>query len=134
MKPERLSWVTVPLRLFTLLSVLGLLLLPFLGALLNLILGAVLGDASTTAEDAQIISWVRLFTGSTLWVLFFIGLAWTVFEYLTYRAVVAGLAWGRVAAIVIAVVGLLNFPFGTLLGVFLLIGAFDPAVQRYAAG
>ncbi len=132
MKPQKLSWVTIPLLVSVALSILGMLSLPFLGLVLNSFFGAAIGDASTSAADAQTLGWVRFFTGSTLWVIFFFSLAWTVFQFFTYRAVNEGKSWGRIAAIVIAVLGLLNFPLGTALGVFMLVGAFDPEVQQYA--
>ncbi|AZI42816.1 hypothetical protein EHF33_08695 [Deinococcus psychrotolerans] len=132
MKPEKLSWVTIPLLISVILSILGMLSLPFIGFFMNLIFGAAMNDASTTASDAQALGWVKLFTGSTLWIIFFFSLAWTVFQFLTYRAIQEGKGWARIAAIVIAILGLLNFPVGTALGVFMLVGAFDPAVQEYA--
>ncbi|MFD1731215.1 hypothetical protein ACFSC4_09355 [Deinococcus malanensis] len=51
--------------------------------------------------------------------------------YFTRRAVLEGRAWGRGASIVIAVLSLLLIPFGTILGVVMLIGAFDREVQAY---
>ena len=133
MKPEKLSWVTIPLLIWVILGILGMLSLPFLGIVLNLIFGAAINDASTSAADAQALGFVRLLTGSTLWVVFFFSLVWTVFQFFTYRALNEGKGWARIAAIVIAIVGLLNFPIGTALGVFMLIGAFDPEVQQYAS-
>lgn len=133
MKPEKLSWVTIPLLISVVLSVLGMLSLPFIGVLLNIVFGAAINDSSTSAADAQTLGLVRFFTGSTLWIIFFFSLAWTVFQLFTYRAMQEGKGWARIAAIVIAILGLLNFPIGTALGVFMLVGAFDPAVQQYAS-
>lgn len=132
-KPQKLSWVTIPLIVNIVLGVLGLLMLPFLGAILSAAFGAAANDASTTAQELQNLQVVKMFTGGTLWVSFFIGLAWLVFEFFALRAVQAGKNWGRIAAIVIFILSLLSFPIGTLLGIFGLIGAFDPEVQRYAS-
>lgn len=133
MKPEKLPWVTIPLLISVVLSILGMVSLPFIGVLLNAIFGAAINDSSTSASDAQALGLVRFFTGSTLWIIFFFSLAWTVFQFSTYRAMQEGKGWARIAAIVIAILGLLNFPIGTALGVFMLVGAFDPAVQQYAS-
>lgn len=130
-KPQKLSWVTIPLIVNIVLGVLGLLMLPFIGGIINAALGAAANDASTSAQDLQSMQIVKMFTGGTLWVSFFIGLAWLVFEFFALRAVQAGKSWGRIAAIVIFILSLLSFPIGTLLGIFGLIGAFDPEVQRY---
>ena len=59
--------------------------------------------------------------------------AFVLLLYFTRRAVLEGRAWGRVASIVLGVLLLLNFPFGTVLGIFMLIGAFDRDVQRYVS-
>ena len=129
MVPQKLSWVTIPLIVNIVLGALGLLLLPFLGVLMNTMLGV----NPETAQDAQTAAFARMFTGATLWLSGLIGLAWLIFQFLTLRALQAGKAWARIAAIVIAVLSLLSFPIGTLLGIFMLIGAFDPDVQRYAS-
>ncbi|WP_161883373.1 hypothetical protein [Deinococcus alpinitundrae] len=133
MKPDKLAWVTIPLLVNVVLSILGMLSLPFIGVFLNIVFGAAINDSSTSASDAQALGLVKFFTGSTLWVIFFVSLAWTVFQFFTSRAMQQGKGWARVAAIVIAILGLLNFPIGTALGVFILVGAFDPAVQQYTS-
>ncbi|ADV68572.1 hypothetical protein [Deinococcus maricopensis] len=126
MVPQKLSWVTTSLIITMVLGVLGLLLLPFLGGFLNMVLGA-------SSENAQELQIARLFTGASLWVSGLVGIAWLVFEFFTFKALQAGKSWGRIAAIVIGIISLLNFPIGTILGIFMLIGAFDPDVQRYAS-
>ena len=134
MKPQKLSWVTIPLLISAILSALSLLLIPFLGAFINYIFGAAAADSSTSAADLQGLGFARVFTGATLWIFFFFTLAWTIFQFFAYRAVNQGKDWGRISAVVIAILGLLSFPVGTALGVFMLIGAFDPEVQRYTSG
>lgn len=133
MKPEKLSWVTIPLLISGVLNILVMLSLPFIGVFRNVVFGAAINDSLTSASDAQALGLVRSFTGSTLWVIFFFSLAWTVFQFFTSRAIQEGKGWARVAAVVIAILGLLSFPIGTALGVFMLVGAFDPAVQQYAS-
>ena len=44
-----------------------------------------------------------------------------------------GKAWGRVSSIVIGVISLLIFPLGTLLGLVMLVGAFDREVVAYTS-
>ena len=133
MKPQKLSWITIPLLINMVLGVLGLLILPFIGAFISAAYGLAANDATTSASDLQSLGIVRLFTGATLWITFFFSLAWLVFQFFTYRALNEGKGWARIAAIVIAILGLLNFPVGTALGIFMLIGAFDPEVQQYAS-
>ncbi|WP_293912659.1 hypothetical protein [Deinococcus sp.] len=134
MKPQKLSWVTIPLLISAILSALGLLLIPFLGALFNSVFGTIAKDSSTSAADLQGLGFARVFTGTTLWIIFFFSLAWTIFQFFAYRALNQRKDWGRISAVVIAILGLLSFPVGTALGVFMLIGAFDPDVQRYTSG
>ncbi|MFB9993787.1 hypothetical protein ACFFLM_17655 [Deinococcus oregonensis] len=130
MKPQKLSWVTTPLLILFIFQLLGLLVLPFLAPLMNTILGAAATDPTSGITDDQL-GLLKIFTGATLWVSFIIAAAWAAFTFLTYRAAGQGRGWARVAAIVIAILSLLNFPIGTILGVLILIGAFDPEVQRF---
>jgi hypothetical protein len=134
MQPQKLSWVTIPLLISAILSALSLLLIPFLGVFFNYIFGLAATDSTTTAADLEGLNFARIFTGATLWITFFFVLAWTVFLFFAYRALNQRKDWGRIAAVVIAILGLINFPVGTALGVFMLIGAFDPEVQRYTSG
>ena len=53
--------------------------------------------------------------------------------YFTRRAVLEGRSWGRVSSIVIGVLSLLIFPVGTVMGIFMLIGAFDRQVVAYTS-
>ncbi len=133
MKPQKLSWVTIPLIINIVLGVLSLIALPIIGTAVNSIANLAATDASTTAQDLQGLQFARVLTGGTLWVTFIIGIAWLVFQFFTLRAVQSGKSWGRVASIVIFILSLLSFPFGTILGIFGLIGAFDPEVQRYTS-
>ncbi|ANE44278.1 hypothetical protein [Deinococcus puniceus] len=132
MKPQKLSWVTTPLLIMFILQLLGLAVLPFLAPLVNSIANTAATDP-TSGITADQLGLLRVFTGATLWVSFIIAAAWAAFTFLTYRAMGQGRGWARVAAIVIAILGLLNFPIGTILGVLILIGAFDPDVQRFAS-
>ncbi|MDB5046696.1 MAG: hypothetical protein JWQ08_2746 [Deinococcus sp.] len=132
MKPQKLSWVTTPLLIMFILQLLGLLILPFLAPVMNSIMGAAATD-STSGITADQLGLMRVFTGATLWITFVVAAAWAIFVFLTYRAVGQGRGWARIAAIVIAILGLLSFPIGTILGVLILIGAFDPDVQRFAS-
>ena len=130
MKPQKLSWITVPLLISLVMQILGLLILPFLIPLLNVALTSVANDPNS-GLGPQELGLVRSITGTTLWGMLLLGVLWAALIYFTYRAVSDGKAWGRIAAIAIAVIGLLNFPIGTVLGVLILVGAFDPEVQGY---
>ena len=70
---------------------------------------------------------------SALWISFFLTAALILWLYFTRRAVLEGKSVGRVSSIVIAVLSLLIFPVGTVLGVIMLIGAFDRDVQAYTS-
>lgn len=128
--PQRLSWVTTPLLILLIMQVLGLLMLPFIGPMLNAIFSSMASDPSSGVTTADL-GMMRMFTGGMLWVSFLIGALWAAFIYFAWRAAQQGKSWARIAAIVMGVLNLLNFPIGTILGVFLLIGAFDQDVQRY---
>lgn len=68
-----------------------------------------------------------------LWVAFALTAAFVLLLYFTRRAVLEGRSWGRIVSIVLGVLSLLSFPLGTVLGIFMLIGAFDRDVQRYTS-
>ncbi|WP_216328284.1 hypothetical protein [Deinococcus aestuarii] len=127
-RPPRLSFITVPLLIQLVLNALSLLFLPFAGGLVNTLLADTArqtGGAALTLTPEQVTS--------VLWVAFVITAAFVLLLYFTRRAVLEGRSWGRVASIVLGVLSLLNFPFGTILGIFMLIGAFDRDVQRYTS-
>lgn len=130
MAPEKLSWVTVPLIINMVLNVLALLSLPFLGALFNMVFSASTADPTVKPEDLQIL---KFLSGGTLWFLGFLTIFSTWLHWFSYQSLKQGKAVGRTIAIVLGIFNLLNVPIGTLLGIFILVGAFDPAVQRYAS-
>ena len=132
MPPQKLSWVTVPLVLMMVLQALGVLLLPLLVPLLHYVAGSpsALQNGGTSPADVGAV--LRLLSAS-VWVIEVLQVASLVWSFLTLRAVQAGRNWGRTSAVVLFVLGLLNIPIGTLLGVFGLIGAFDPEVTRYCS-
>lgn len=129
--PEKLKFITIPLLIMLVLQVFGLIFTPFMGPMLSTIFNEMALDPSSgiTTSDLGIL---KMFTGATVWITFLFMLAWAAFLYFTYRAIGQGKAWARVAVIVIAVLSLLSFPIGTILAIFMLIGAFDQGVQRFA--
>ncbi|MFC4638148.1 hypothetical protein [Deinococcus hohokamensis] len=127
-RPARLSFLTVPLLIGVIYNGLSLLVLPFSGPRINDMLAEVSGQAGLsplqlTPEQVT----------ATLWTSFFLTAAIVLLLYFTRRAVLEGRSWGRGASIVIAVLSLLIIPVGTLLGIVMLIGAFDRDVQRYVS-
>lgn len=124
--PARLSWLTVPLLVSEVYQGLSLLTLPFMGNNLNTTLadyskisGMVLPPLS--AEQISVVLWLSFFLTALL-------LLWLD---LTRRAVREGKSWGRVSGIVLGILSLFFLPFGTLLGIVMLIGAFDRDVAAY---
>ncbi len=107
-------------------NAISLLTLPFSGDTINALLAelnAATGTPGVTLTPPQVMT--------VLWLSFFLTAGLILLLYLTRRAVLEGRSWGRVASIVIAVLSLLVFPFGTVLGVIMLIGAFDREVKAY---
>ena len=129
-KPAKLSWVTVPLIIQMVLLALSIMLLPFLIPLINLAASdpTVLQDSSTT--PAQIRA-VLLFFAASVWIIEILSIGFLVLYFFAFRAVQQGRSWGRVVAIIVFILALFNFPFGTALGIFGLIGAFDTEVTAY---
>ena len=129
-KPAKLSWVTVPLIIQMVLLALSIVLLPFLIPLINLAASdpTVLQDSSTT--PAQIRA-VLLFFAASVWIIDILSIGFLVLYFFAFRAVQQGRSWGRVVAIIVFILALFNFPFGTALGIFGLIGAFDTEVTAY---
>ena len=129
-KPAKLSWVTVPLIIQMVLLVLSIVLLPFLIPLINLAASGptVLQDSSTT--PAQIRA-VLLFFAASVWIIELLSIGFLVLYFFAFRAVQQGRSWGRIVAIIVFILALFNFPFGTALGIFGLIGAFDTEVTAY---
>lgn len=120
--------LTVPLLIALFLQCFSLLMTPFMGQDLNATLAEYGKITGTTLPplSPQMIAWV-------LWLSFALTVALILWLYNTRRALLEGKSWGRVSAIVIAVFSLLIFPFGTILGVVMLIGAFDRDVTNYAS-
>ena len=129
-KPVKLSWVTVPLIIQMVFTALGIVLLPFLIPLINLAASdpTVLQDSTTT--PAQIRAVLSFFAAS-VWIIEVVSIGMLVLYFFAYRAVQQGRSWGRVVAVIVFILALFNFPFGTALGVFGLIGAFDAEVTAY---
>ncbi|MEW6420202.1 MAG: hypothetical protein AB1511_00555 [Deinococcota bacterium] len=127
-RPARLAFLTVPLLIGLIYNVISLLTLPFSGETLNILLSdlsVASGQPPVTLSPEQILT--------VLWLSFFLTAGLILLLYFTRRAVLEGRSWGRVSSIVIAVLSLLVFPVGTVLGVIMLIGAFDPEVQAYTS-
>lgn len=125
-RPPRLAFLTVPLLIGLIYNAVSLLTLPFSGDTLNTLLaqvGAATGDPVAPLTQAQIMT--------VLWLSFVLTAGLILWLYFTRRAVLEGRSWGRVSSIVIAVFSLLLIPFGTVLGLIMLVGAFDRGVQAY---
>ena len=132
-KPEKLSWVSIPLIVLLVLQVLGILLLPLILPFISAIASApdlATGTKGATTDPATI-KMVLGFVSASIWVVEIFQIALAVLYFFAYRGVQQGKSWARIAAIVLFILGLFNFPLGTLLGVFGLIGAFDAAVTAY---
>ncbi len=131
--PEKLSWITVPLIINMVLSALSLLVLPFLGIIISMVLGISTTDTSLGAEEVQLIQAVKWVSGSAIWIIGLLGLIWLWIHWYTYQSLQKGKSVGRILAIILALLSLFNLPIGTSLGIFMLIGAFDADVQRYTS-
>ena len=85
-------------------------------------------DASTSPESLRL---ALGFISGFVWVIELFNIALLVLYFFTYRGVQQGRSWARVVAIIVFILALLNFPIGTALGIFGLIGAFDAEVTAY---
>ncbi|WP_291430436.1 hypothetical protein [Deinococcus sp.] len=114
----------MPLLIALFYNGISLLTLPFAAPAVNEMLDMLSqGGTAVRLDEAQI--W------QVLWISFGLTAALILWLYFTRRAVLEGRAWGRVSTIVIAVLSLLALPFGPILGIIMLIGAFDRQVQAY---
>ena len=128
-RPPRLLFLTLPLLIGVFYNAISLLTLPFTGPTLTDVLARLNEQAGTSGLPPVQLSpdqlqWV-------LWLSFAITAVLILWLYYTRRALLEGRNWGRVSAIVIGVFTLLVFPIGTVLGIFMLIGAFDKQVMAY---
>ena len=121
-RPQKLSWVTIPLLVQGILSIIG-------GVLL-LIAGPTIMSSMMGTGDAEA-DMIAGFSSGMFVVIGIISIAFGVFYILVQRAVAAGKSWGRIAAIVLGILSLFSFPIGTILGILILIGAFDKDVEAY---
>ncbi|MDO4246708.1 hypothetical protein ACINK0_07460 [Deinococcus sp. VB343] len=124
--PRRLAFLTLPLMIALVYNGLSLLTIPFSGPMLNDLLvdyGKMTNQSVGPLSPEQI--------QMTLWISFFLTAALVLWLYFTRQAVLEGKASGRTSSIVIAVLSLLLFPFGTILGIAMLFGAFDREVAEY---
>ncbi|SEI83291.1 hypothetical protein SAMN04488058_1022 [Deinococcus reticulitermitis] len=124
--PRRLSFLTLPLMIGLVYNSLSLLTIPFSGEVIGDMV-AEYSRVSGVALPALSPSLIQ----TALWISFVLTAILILWLYFTRRAVLEGRSWGRVSSIVLAVLSLLLFPFGTVLGVFMLIGAFDRDVVAY---
>ncbi|WP_424951483.1 hypothetical protein [Deinococcus sp.] len=129
-KPQKLSWVTVPLIIQMILGALGVIFLPFLIPLINLAASDPSSLQNSGTSPAEVRA-VLAFFAAFIWVFEIISVAFLVLYFLAFRAVQQGKNWGRIVAIVVFILGLLSFPLGTAIGIFGLIGAFDAEVTAY---
>ena len=129
-KPQKLSWVTVPLIIQMVLSALGIVALPFLIPFFNLMMSDPTFTQDSSSSPAELKAALVFFSAS-IWVFEIIAIAFLVLYFFTFRAVQQGKSWGRIVAIIIFILALFSFPFGTAIGIFGLIGAFDAEVTAY---
>nr|WP_184137949.1 hypothetical protein [Deinococcus humi] len=128
-RPPRLLFLTLPLLIGVFYNAISLLTLPFSGPTLTDVLTRIDEQAATSGLPPIQLSpdqlqWV-------LWLSFAITAILILWLYFTRRALLEGRSWGRVSAIVIGVFSLLIFPIGTVLGIVMLIGAFDKQVVAW---
>lgn len=124
-----MGFLIVPLTIFLAWNSVELLLLPFNGE-------ATIRESYKLAAELLGTSMPPVSLGQvkfTLWMTFAFLMALILWLYNTRRGLLEGKGWGRVSAIVIAVFSLLVFPIGTVLGIFMLIGAFDRDVTNYTS-
>ncbi|PTA68272.1 hypothetical protein [Deinococcus arcticus] len=124
--PKRLNFLTIPLLVLLLYSAFSLLALPFLGPQLQSMLPELQGQLGLPGEVLPL-----SLIPTVLWLSFALTVLQILWLYYTRRAVLEGRGWGRVSSIVVAVFSLLLFPLGTVLGLVMLIGAFDRDVVAY---
>ncbi|MVN89037.1 hypothetical protein GO986_20050 [Deinococcus sp. HMF7620] len=124
--PKRLSFLTVPLLISLLYAAFSLLTLPFLGPRIQEMLPQIQAQLGLPTEVLP-----PALIPTVLWLSFALTSLEILLLYFTRRAVLEGRAWGRVSSLLIGVVSLLIFPLGTLLGLVMLVGAFDREVVAY---
>ena len=133
--PAKLSWVTVPLIIQMVFLALGIVLLPFLIPFFNVLLNAASLDPTLAQSDPatspETLKVVFAVLNASIWIVEIFTIGFLVLCFFAFRAVQQGRSWGRVVAIIVFILGLLNFPLGTVLGIFGLIGAFDAEVTAY---
>lgn len=125
-RPARLAFLNIPLLIGLIYWAVSLLTLPFSGGTLN---EALLESSRLTGTAPIQLAPEQM--NAVLWTTFFFTALLVLWLALTRQAVLDGKRWGRVSSIVIGVLSLVIFPFGTVLGIVMLIGAFDRDVQAY---
>lgn len=131
-QPPKLSWLTWPLMVGLVYQAFTLLTVPFAGDSLQLVLTEM---ETQLAEPLPPLP--PEFIQTVLWLAFFLTAFSLLLYYYTYCAVREGKPWGRSASLILAIASLPVLPFGTLLGIVMLIGCFDDEVKaffRTAAG
>lgn len=124
--PRKLAFLTIPLLIVLFYNAISLLTIPFSGDMVEAMvsdLGARAGEGLPALSPALV--------QTVLWLAFALTALILIWVYLTRRAVLEGRAWGRISSIVIGVLSLLVIPFGTILGILILFGAFEREVTAY---
>lgn len=124
--PPQLKWMTLPLLLELVSNGIGLLTLPFAQEQLIAQLQRTLPQLGVENLELS-----PALLQSTLWTTFFILMALTLLLYFVREGVKEGKGWAWIMSILIGVFSLLNLPFGPLIGLALLYGAFQPEVRAY---
>ena len=134
-RPQKLGWVTISLVVLIVLTALFVVLLPFLIPFLNLATGVIINDPNydqlNPGLPREVVKSVFSFLAASVWIIEVLSIGFLVLYFLAFRAVQQGRSWGRIVAIIVFILSLFNFPFGTALGIFGLIGAFDTEVTAY---
>ncbi|WP_104991206.1 hypothetical protein [Deinococcus sp. NW-56] len=125
-RPARLGLLTTPLLIALIYNAISLLTLPFSGPTIRQVLAdlsAATGGPALQISEGQI--------QTVLWLSFALTSGLVLWLHITRRAVLEGRRSGWVSSVVIAVLSLLVIPFGTVLGLIMLVGAFDREVRAY---
>ena len=122
--PQKIQYAISALRIYAwVLVVLGVLgLITFVGAIL--LAGSSQGAGGALAEFGVIFSLVIPF------VLIFIA-AYVVPSFIAISGIKQQKEWGRIVGIIMGIIFLFSFPFGTIAGAFVLYGLFSSEAQAW---
>lgn len=133
--PPELNYITKPLSMALIFHAINMLFVPFSSELIGeqIITSAQLVQEITGENVESALKYSPEYIRTVMWLLVFIHGIAIVWIYYTRHGILERLTWARYSTIVLACLFFLNFPFLTILSIFIFIGLGNKKVRHFLA-